>query len=202
MKHCLLFLICAAGINLAAQIVDERETARGNEKVPIGYFVKPYCEFGMGTPSLAVLPGISAGISVGTEVFLAATYKFMATENTPLGEADSRLYLDQQFAGIKGEYSRPLSRIAHLCIKVEAGIGHAELDLKDSYAFEQATVPGTDATFAYLEPGLTLGMDLWKYLRLDFSAGYRFASAVAFGGLADANFEGPFISVGARIGPF
>jgi hypothetical protein len=200
MRTISIFLFCAAAFNAAAQQAEETKTLFGNSKTHIGYFIIPSCQIGEIAGSIAVLPGIGAGIILNNKISLGINYRFIATENTPDGESDTKLYLDQQYTGVKGEYSLFPEKAAHLNFQLEAGMGHTEFDLKDAY--ESGDVPVNDASFAYLEPGAALEINLWKYLKLDLGAGYRFISDVTFSNLTEKDFKGFTCSVGLKIGLF
>ncbi len=200
MKTISVILFCFCVSNLSAQQTDVSKTVFGNTKLQLGYFVNPACQFGKVAGSTAVLPGIGAGITINNKVSLSVNYRFIITENTPAGEMDQRLYLDQQYAGIRGEYALFPERVTHINFRVEAGSGHTEFDLKD--AFETADVPVKDASFAYLEPGIALEVNLWKYLKLDLGAGYRIVSHVTFGDMTEKDFRGFSCSAGFKLGIF
>jgi hypothetical protein len=84
--------------------------------------------------------------------------------------------------------------------QLEAGACHTELDLKDS--FETGDVPSNNATCAYLETGAALEINVWKYIKLDMGAAYRFVSSVKFNELTENDFKGFAYTVGLKIGIF
>jgi hypothetical protein len=198
----ILFLLCAVTANLAAQTNEETKTIFGNGKPHLGYFVSPFGQFGKIAGSTAVLPGLGAGVIFNNKFSLGVTYKFIATENTPVGEEETRLYLDQFYAGIKAEYSIFPTKPVHLNFQLEAGMGHTELDLKNSYEFDHVGFPISGASFAYAEPGLALEINLWKYLKFDIGAGYRFTSDVVFRSVSEKDLRGVVFAAGLKVGLF
>jgi hypothetical protein len=200
MRTISIILFCALALNVAAQESDKPKTLFGNGKPQLGYFVSPSCQIGEIAGSTAVLPGIGAGIVLNNKITLGINYKFIVTENTPVGETDDRLYLDQKYVGFKGEYSLFPQKLAHVNFQLEAGACHTELDLKDS--FETGDVPSNNATCAYLEPGAALEINVWKYIKLDMGAAYRFVSSVKFNELTENDFKGFAYTVGLKIGIF
>ncbi len=200
MRTISIILFCAAALNAAAQKAEETRTLFGTVKPHVGYFVIPSCQVGEIAGSTAVLPGIGAGIILNNKISLGINYRFIATENTPVGETDTRLYLDQRFTGIKGEYILFPEKVVHMNLQLEAGIGHTEFDLKDAY--ESGDIPANDASFAYLEPGAAIEINLWKYLKLDIGAGYRFISDVTFSNLTEKDFKGFTCTAGLKVGIF
>jgi hypothetical protein len=200
MRTISIILFCAAALNAAAQQAQETKTLFGNVKPHIGYFVMPSCQIGEIAGSTAVLPGIGAGLILNNKISIGINYRFIATENTPVSETDTRLYLDQQYLGVKGEYTLLPEKVAHLNIHLEAGIGHTEFDLKEGY--ESGDIPANDASFAYMEPGAALEFNLWKYLKLDLETGYRFVSDVTFSNLTEKDFKGFTFLAGLKIGIF
>lgn len=199
MKIKLILFLLAITSSLFAQTPKEPKTLFGNGKPHLGYFIVPSCQFGPIAGPIAVLPGIGAGITMNNKISVGLSFKFIATENTPNGE-DDQLYLDQKYAGIKGEYYFFEEKTVHVNIQIEAGVGHTELDLKDSFEYE--TVPVTDATFAYSEPGAAVEINLWKYLKLDLGASYRLVSNVTIRNLTEKDFRGFNYSAGLKIGIF
>ena len=121
--------------------------------------------------------------------------------NTPNGELDSRLYLDQRYYGLKFEYAIQSGKVVHVNFPVEIGAGETELDLKDSYD-NDGIVPADDAWFAYLEPGVALEINLQKYVKLNFSVGYRLVSDLSYRNLTEKDLIGMTYSVGLKIGIF
>ena len=200
MKNLSIILFCFLAIQVAAQQTEGPKTLFGNGKPHLGYFVSPSCQFGEIAGSTAVLPGIGAGIVLNNKISLGINYKFIVTENTPVGETDENLYLDQLYGGVRCEYSLFPEKLAHFNFQLEGGIGHTELDLKDSY--ETGNIPLNDASYAYLEPGAALEINLWKYLKFDLGAGYRFVSSIKFNELTENDFKGLTYSLGLKIGIF
>ncbi|MBK6964605.1 MAG: hypothetical protein IPH20_11885 [Bacteroidales bacterium] len=193
----ILFVILAT---VTAQPEKETKTILGNKQPHIGYFINPFCQFGNIAGSAAVLPGIGAGVMFNNKISTGVNYRFIVNENTPVGETDTTLYLDQFFTGIKCEYSIYPEKSVHLNFQVETGMGHTELDLKDSYEYEYNT--HGDAWFAYLEPGAAIEINVWEYIKIDFAAGYRFVSNFSYESLSQKDFRGFTYSIGMKIGIF
>lgn len=197
----LLLLFFTIAGTTTAQTNEEVKTFFGNGKLEIGYFVSPTCQFGDIAGSTAILPGLGAGIVINKNIYFGMNYKFIASENTPEGEPDSRLYLDQRYYGLKFEYAIQPKSVVHFNFPVEFGVGETELDLKDSYENE-GLVPTDDVWFAYLEPGVALEINLHKYVKLNINAGYRFVSKVSFRNLTEKDMMGITCSAGLKIGLF
>jgi hypothetical protein len=197
----LLSLFFAIAMNTTAQINETSKTVFGNGRTNIGYFISPSCQFGEIAGNTAILPGIGAGVVFKERFYFGINYKFIASENTPLGESDNRLYLDQRYGGVRFEYALQPVKVIHFIFPVEFGVGETELDLKDSYE-DEGIVPANDAWFAYFEPGAALEINLQKYVKLNFAAGYRFVSNMSFRNLTEKDLMGITCSVGLRIGRF
>ena len=105
MKIQFIILLCAILLYVTAQTNEPTKTIFGNKIPRLGYFISPSCQIGNIAGSTAVLPGIGGGIILNNKLMLVINYKFIANENTPVGEMDSTLYLDQKLFGIKCEYS-------------------------------------------------------------------------------------------------
>jgi hypothetical protein len=202
MRIKILILLCALASEIFAQTVEETKTVFGNGKPHLGFFVSPTLQLGKIAGSTAILPGIGGGVILNHKFSVGLTYKFIASENTPAGEEDTRLYLDQFYAGLKFEYSIFPAKPVHVNIQLEGGVGHTELDLKESYENDHSGFPSNDASFGYLEPGLALEINLWKYLKLDIGAGYRFASEVLFRSITEKDLMGLSCFAGLKIGIF
>jgi hypothetical protein len=200
-KAKLLLLFFAIATTITAQNNEDTKTVFGKGKPEIGYFVSPSFQFGEIAGSTAVLPGLGIGIVLNNRIYLGLNYKYIATENTPEGESDNRLYLDQRYCGLRFEYAIQPKSVVHFNFPVELGVGETELDLKDSYENE-GLVPTDDAWFAYLEPGVALEINLHKYIKLNISGGYRFVSSLSFRSLTEKNINGITCSAGLKIGLF
>jgi len=201
LKVKLLLLFFTIAVTTTAQTNEEAKTFFGNGKQEIGYFVSPSCQFGNIAGSTAIMTGIGAGILFNNKYYLGLNYKFIATENTPVGEIDNRFYLDQRYGGVRFEYALQPEKVVHFNFPVEFGVGETELDLKDSFE-DEGTVPTDDAWFAYLEPGVALEINLHKYVKINISGGYRFVSNVSFRNLTEKNLAGITCSAGLKIGIF
>jgi hypothetical protein len=203
MRIKLLVLLAVIAINTSAQTKESTKTLFGSGKPVIGYFVSPSCQIRDIAGSTAVIPGISGGILLNESIYLGLNYKFSVTENTPAGQTDTRLYLDQKWGGLKFEYSLSPAKIVHLTFPVEAGISHIEYDVKDSYGDVGGfNVPNSDATFAYVEPGVALEVNLMKYAKLNLSVGYQLTNGVSFGQLTGKDLRGFVCGISLKIGLF
>jgi hypothetical protein len=195
-----MFLIILT-INLAAQTNGESETLFGKGNPHLGYFISPFCQAGEIAGTTAVIPGVNAGVILNDKFYLGVVYKFIVTENTPTGELDN-LYLDQRWGGLKCEYSMRPWKIVHLNFPIEAGLSHVELDLKDTYENRATMIPTDDASFAYLEPGIALEINMAKYLKLNLSACYRLVSDTDYRNLSQNDLMGINYAISIKIGLF
>ena len=202
MKNKLIVIFCSLAFITQAQTVEETKTIFGNKKPHIGYFINPYIHIGEIAGSTAVLPGIGAGVTFNNKFSLGLTYKFIVNEYTPVGELDKQLYLDQKYGALKFEYSFFPTKAVHINVPVEIGIGHTELDLKDSYESDTISTPSGDAWLAYFEPGLALEINLMKYLKFNIGAGYRITSSVSYKSISEKDIIGFTFSTGFKIGIF
>lgn len=203
MKTKLIFLLMLIAFNTSAQIKETTKTLFGTGKPVIGYFVSPSCQVIEMAGSTAVIPGICGGILLNESIYIGLNYKFILSENTPAGETDTRLYLDQRWGGLKIEYALSPAKTFHLNFPVEAGISHIEYDLKDAYGDRGGlVVPKSDATFAYIEPGMVLEINLMKYAKLNLSAGYQITSGLSFGHLTGKDFRGFICGISLKVGLF
>jgi len=201
MKIKFLILLCFVVLNTTAQTIEGEKTVFGNGKTDIGYFVSPSFQLTEISGSTAILPGIGVGVLFNDRIYFGLNYKFIASENTPNGELDSRLFLDQRYYGLKFEYAIQSRKVVHVNFPVEIGAGETELDLKDSYE-NDGIVPADDAWFAYLEPGVALEINLQKYVKLNFLVGYKLVSDLSFRNLTEKDLMGMTYSVGLKIGIF
>jgi hypothetical protein len=201
MKIKLIILLSAVVLNITAQTNKDVKTLFGNGKTQIGYFINPFCQFGNFAGANAVIPGIGAGVILNDKYSLNILYKLTVTENTPSGEAN-QLYLHGQWFGLKAEYSLKPEGVVHLNFPIEIGAGEIELDLKDAYENDQIIVPTDEGWFAYLEPGVALEINLQKFIKLNFSAGYRFVSNVTFRNISENDLKGFTFTTGLKIGLF
>jgi hypothetical protein len=202
MKIKLIVILCSFALITQSQTVEEAKTIFGNKKPHIGYFINPYIQISEIAGSTAVLQSIWAGLTFNNKFSLGLTYKFIVNQYTPVGELDKQLYLDQKYGALKFEYSFFPTKAIHLNLPVEIGIGHTELDLKDSYESDTLSTPSGDAWFAYFKPGLALEINLMKYLKFNIGAGYRITSSVSYRSLSEKDIMGFTFSTGFKIGIF
>jgi hypothetical protein len=202
MKTKILVLFWLFATTGFAQKNEEAKTIFGSGKTHFGYFISPTCQFGKMAGSPAVLPGIGAGVIFNRNLLLSLNYKFSINENTPTGETDERLYLHSQFAGLKGEYSLWPEKVVHLNFFIEAGAGEIELDLKDAYELEFTSIPSGEAWFACIEPGVSVEMNIWKYIKFSLTGGYRFVGDVTYRNLTEKDIRGFLFSGLIKFGLF
>lgn len=202
MKIKFIIILCVVALNVTAQTDKEVKTIFGNRNPHIGYFISPSCQSGNLAGSTAVIPGLGAGVIFNNKISLEVKYKFTVTENTPVGETDNRLYLHGQWFGLRAEYSINPESIVHLSFPLEAGLGEIEPDLKDSFEGRHITNPAGEAWFANVEPGVAVEINVWKYMKLNLSACYRFVSDITFRNLTEKNLMGFTYSAGLKIGLF
>jgi hypothetical protein len=200
-KTKLIFLLCTIVLYASGQTGKDVKTLLGNGDVHLGYFLNPSCQVSKVAGSTAVLPNIGAGIAINNQLYISFVYKYIATENTPIGE-DSKLYLDERNGGIRFEYSLKPEKVVHVNFPIETGVGHAELDLKDSYEGIGFSIPSDDVSFFYLEPGMAVELNIWKYAKFDLSVGYRVVNKVKFRNLTEKDLMGITFSAGLKIGLF
>jgi hypothetical protein len=202
MKFRILIVLVTIVSNLAAQSDEGVKTVFGTGVPHIGYFITPLCQAGRIAGSTAIIPGIGAGVILNNKISFDLRYKFIATENTPHGEVNDQLYLDGQWFGIRCEYIIMPEKAVHFSFPVEVGAGEIELDLKDSFENQQGIIPAQDVWFANLEPGVSLEINLWKYMKLNLTAGYRFVSDISYRNLSSRDLMGFTYSGALKIGIF
>lgn len=201
MKTKFLIILSFMVVSLQAQTRQAVKTIFGEENPKIGYFVNPSCQIGEIAGNAAILPGFGAGVVFNEQIYLGISYKFSASENTPKGEPDNRLYLDQRYYGLKIGYAVHPEKVVHVSFPVELGAGETELDLKDSYE-NDTSIPAGDAWFCYVESGVALEINLHKYLKVNIGAEYRFLSGRSFRNLTDKDLSGMSFSIGLKMGMF
>ena len=202
MRNIFFILIFITGLTASAQNKEEVQTLFGKGLSHPGYFLSPTCQIGQIAGSMAVVPGVGIGVVFNKHSYLSLVYKYIATENTPVGQSDNSLYLDQRWGGVKFEYALLPEKTFHLSFPLEAGMSHVEYDKKDSFEGSSSGIPGDDASFAYLEPGVALELNIHKYVKLNFSATYRFVSNVTFGTVSQKDLMGLNFALSLKIGIF
>jgi hypothetical protein len=202
MKIKIIIVLFTIVSNLMAQTNEGVKTIFGTGTPHIGYFLTPFCQSGKIAGSTAVIPGIGAGVILNNKVSFDLRYKFITTENTPDGEVNNQLYLDGQWFGIRSEYIIKPEKAVHFSFSLEVGTGEIELDLKDSYENQQVIIPAEDVWFANLEPGASLEINLWRYMKLNLTVGYRFVSDITFRELSERDLMGFTYSAALKIGIF
>lgn len=202
MKSKLFILLIYLSLSSTAQNNEEAKTLLGKGLPHMGYFISPSIQVGQIAGFTAVVPGVGIGVVLNKRVYLGAVYKFIENENTPTGETDNTLYLDQRWYGVKCEFSLNPLKAIHVNFPLEVGVSDVEMDNKDAYGDRGSTLSDNNASFAYAEPGVALEMNLHKYVKLNFSASYRFGSNLTFRSLTAKDLTGPNCAVSLKIGLF
>jgi hypothetical protein len=198
-----LLVLCIAGLTVSAQTAEDVTPGEGLTMRPIGFYMSPLCRLGSIAGFNAAIVGVEAGVLFNDRISITMTYNRTVTENTPVGETDTRIYLDGQWIGASCAYS--ILRIKSVSLNVPLGIGAGEIefDLKEGYEHTgAATVPSGNAWYLYIEPGLLVEADVWKYIKFNIGAGYRITNAVLFRNLTERDLMGTTYSAGLKIGIF
>jgi hypothetical protein len=202
MKTRLCIILIVSVLQITAQPIEKPKTIFGNRGSQLGFYISPSFQAASTAGSMAILPGVGAGLVFNNNMYLGLHYKYITTENTPVGESDNRLYLEEYLAGLRYEYSIMPEKSVHVNFPLEFGIGHIELDLKDSYEDSELSIPDDDATFAYLEPGVAIELNIWTYIKLDVGIGYRLVNKVSFRNLSEKDLMGITYTAALKMGVF
>jgi hypothetical protein len=201
MKIKLIIILYAISFNVIAQTEKDVKSIFGNGKLHSGYFLTPSVKSGNIAGSTNVITGIGAGVIFNNKFSLDGSYRFTVTENSPAGE-DPAYYLHGRWFGLGGEYTVMPEKIIHLGFPVEVGLGEIELDVKDSFENMHMPVIQDEAWFFNIEPAIALEVNVWKYIKLNFKAGYRFVSNINFRNITEKDLAGVTFSLGIKAGIF
>lgn len=179
----------------STQIYAEQETLIGGD-VEYGAYISPEVRFTSINGDYGVLPGGHAGVIFNHAISLGiAGYGLANNVNADAPYEDQNIMLG--YYGLVLEYIFNAQRLVNVSASALIGGGGLRAGVH-----QQNTMGHDMDVFFVAEPVLTLYLNVVKYFRVGFGAGYRFVSGVDTEGLRDSEIRGVFAVLSLQIGLF
>lgn len=202
-KNGLLILLASLltlSVSVKAQQNAEANTLFGNGASmgakDIGFFVAPAYGITSMDGSSASLFNLRGGLNSKDKISLGAYFNTSLNDIKPESETVQGVYLDYWSVGGFAEYTLLSKRVLHVTFPLYAGYGEVEMDN------ENGDAGLGEANFLQIEPSALLEVNLYKYVRLNLGAGYRFIGQMEYRNFNQADISGLTGYVGLKVGVF
>ena len=144
----------------------------------------------------AALFNLRGGLTVKDRFTVGAYYNGSVNDIMPKSETTPGLYMDFRSVGGFLEYTAMSKRLVHLSFPLFLGYGEVEMDSDSG-----PDIPG-EAEFLTVEPTALLEVNLFRHVRLNLGAGYRFVGRMDYRNLTQSDISGFSGYLGLKIGSF
>ena len=219
-KMIFMFLLSASFINLFGQetavmqdTTPRTQTLFSKAKINSwGIYVAPEFTYGQYTGSFTPQLGGSVMIVLNKKFAIGGNVSSIANRNfTPTDlSSTSALQMNARTAGLRLEYSFAPHKLIHITTPLTLGIGRANADSTNIIDGEFGPFNGgrlgrNGSGFGFIQPGINVEMNLFKYAKVFVGADYRIATNV-FGtntaNLSTGQLSGLGINAGLKVGLF
>lgn len=209
MKKLLFVLLVMAGIQHARAQTQTLFSNNGH-KTSIGAYGTPSVEFASINGKFAVLTGGYGGVFLNKKIMLGAgAYSLVNNIATDITGTDGKTqYLNYWYTGLVAEYVHNSDKLVHWSVGALVGGGGVSRrersffndndnnDHFDKYHNYDRTGFFTAQPFANIE------LNVWKHIRFDVGASYRFVNGSHTEGTTDNDLSGPSVHAGIKAGIF
>jgi len=186
------FVLC--GIHLNGQPKIRTHLFKDQPK-NLNIFINPTVQFSQIIQQYCVIPGIRAGVIINKKIAIGGLYNFTFKDIT-LPEAKGAGKLQMKWGGIHLEYIMWPRQKLHLTIPLSAGIGQLKI-----YESLNETLAG-DPNFFFIEPGLMIETNIWKYARFGLGGSYRYMGNVTYNSFTTNDLSGFAVVASVKFGRF
>lgn len=144
----------------------------------------------------AALFNLRGGLTVKDRFTVGAYYNGSVNDIMPKSETTPGLYMDFRSVGGFVEYTAMSKRLVHLSFPLFLGYGEVEMD-SDSGPTRLG-----EAEFFTVEPAALLEVNVFRHVRLNLGAGYRFVGRMDYRNLTQGEISGFSGYLGLKIGSF
>lgn len=196
------FLFCTLLLQhpLGAQDTTRLQTLFGNGSRlsirDLGLFVAPTSGVTKMDGSTTLLYNFRGGLNLKDRFSIGGYFNTSLDDIYPRNERNPDTYLDYWTAGGFMEYTLLPKKLIHLTIPLFFGYGEVEMDHEEQdEAYEEGN-------FFQIEPSALVEINLHKYVRFNFGAGYRFLGQINHSNLDQSDLSGPTGYLGLKLGLF
>lgn len=195
-----VLLFAVFQINVNAQESTEAKTIFGNdaplEMRNLGFLIAPSIGITQMDGSTAAIFNLRSGLNLRDKLSIGGYFSVSMNEIRPESETLTDVYLDYWTAGGFVEYTLLSKNIFHLTFPLYLGYGEVEMDN------ERGSAGLGEANFFQVEPSALLELNLHKYVRLNFGAGYRLVSEMNYRNFNQSDISGLTGYLGLKFGLF
>lgn len=195
-----LAILVSTGSLLAQSSDDEgQQTLLGGGITSSGGFGGPMFQYGLFNGELSLFTG-GYGAWFANKKFILGGGGMRLSSNAPVAEGDRLdnspdMSYEMNYGGLFLGYTFASDKVIHPEITLMAGSGSVWQENTAGEDFGQSS-------FALLQPGAQIDINVLQFMRVGLGANYRFAFGSDTEGLTDANIGGPSAFVTLKFGYF
>jgi hypothetical protein len=143
----------------------------------------------------SMIPGIRAGVIINNKFTIAGVYNFTLGDIAlPYSNGAGVLQVKQE--GLHLEYTMWPLQVVHLSIPLSSGIGQMKI-----IGSTNPVITG-DPNFYFIQPGLMVEINVWKYAKLGFGGSYLYTANVSYNSLTSNQLNGFSAVASVKFGFF
>jgi hypothetical protein len=186
--------------NSFAQDNNEAKTLFGSgnmiSKKDLGFFVAPSYGLTQMDGSATSLFNLRGGISLKDKFSFGTYFNTSLNQIRPKSETLPNIYMDYWSVGGFAEYTMFSKKVVHLTFPLYVGYGEVQMDN------ENGDTGLGEANFLKVEPSALLEINLYKYIRFNIGAGYRFIGQMNYRNFNQSDISGLSGYIGLKLGLF
>jgi hypothetical protein len=195
-----IVLLSAVSMARSQDVGDAQTLFGGNARFQmedIGFAIAPSIGLTQLDGSTASLFNVRGGLNLNDVVTAGGFYSVTLNQTVPQSELVPGVYMDYWSAGVLLEYTLFAKRLVHLTFPFTAGYGEVQMDN------EEGDADLGESNFFQVEPSALLEVNLFKHVRLNIGAGYRFVGPMNYRNFNESDISGQLTGyVGLRFGLF
>jgi hypothetical protein len=192
---------------LATSQTGESETLFGGGELRSGGYGAPVVKFTKVLDGFGVMVGARGGWILNSTFSIGAGGYGLVTSHHVYDKQDTAYYLRMNYGGVFIEYINSSDKAIHFTVNTMIGGGNAANSYKNNDAFKvtddgmKHTYDG-ETSFFVIEPGATVDINLFSFMRLGLGASYRFITGVELKDVTNQKLSGPSGSITLKFGKF
>jgi hypothetical protein len=186
----------------------EQETLFGNEELRNGGYGAPEVKFTKIHDDFGVMVGGRGGWIINSTFSIGGGGYALTTSPKVYDINDTSYYLRMGYGGAFIEYINSSNSLVHFTVNALIGAGGATNTHSINHMIKNGNYDVTynwnddQTTFFIFEPGVTVDVNLLKFMRLSIGGSYRLVSGVELKGVTNQDISGPSGSIGIKFGKF
>jgi hypothetical protein len=185
----------------------EEETIFGGGELRSGGYGAPVVKFTKVLDDFGVMFGARGGWIINSTFSIGGGGYGLVTSHKVYDKSDTAYYLRMNYGGVFLEYINSSDKALHFTVNALVGGGNAANSYKKNDAIK-VTDDGLrysydgETSFFVIEPGATVDINMFSFMRLGLGASYRFITGVDLKDVTNQKLSGPSGSITLKFGKF